>query len=354
MSTRDREQARIKAEQKRLEEERNLLLDYALAQKKDYLQAYLRKRDLAFSGTKEILKGRILDHIKEYKLSYEEIADFLDTVEGWGDQSVYLYEVPAGTISLWRSKPQMLRNKLSAHNLEKLINQKVPVLLPAEISLSSIILTENKLQFQWVQKHEWFQRDSTLDKDSDDIRIRGWRRHLERLITRFEIDLKNGEGHLTIPAVGSEAITNSDGTKLTAHSRYQALRDEFETILEPWLGISSFSKITLKKAIEKLETSKEVIRKRIPFLTPEGMLFELSSTIQDKDVFADYRSEKVRGQIPNDSPGQGGSYKWIECDHLKKRVSVKLHGQEQRISFLNQCDESEVRYVLSRIRDLAK
>jgi hypothetical protein len=238
--------------------------------------------------------------------------------------------------------------------MENLINQKVPVLLPEAVTLSAVTLDTKKIQFRWVQKHEWHSRDTKLDKETQDILIRGWRKHLERLITRFEVDLKTGEAMLTIPAVGSEALTNPDGTKQTSHSRYQKLREEFELILEPILNLSSFPQVGLKKAIANLEHSEEVIRKRIPFLSPEGMLFEISSTIKDKDVFEDFRSEAVRKEIPPDSPGQGGSYKWLECKELKKGISIKIFGQEQRICFLVQCDESEVRYVLSRIREIAK
>lgn len=345
-----------RAKQKQIAREQKLLLEFALAQKKEFLQGYLRKRGLSSSGNKDVLRERILDHIKEFKLSYEEIAGFLDTVEGWGAQSIFLYKAPDGTVDLWRRQPEAIRNKLVSENLGPLINTKKTLLLPEKATLSQINLDEKRIQFIWVEKHEWFRRDTTLDNtDNLGYELRGFRRHLERRITRFECNLETGESMLCIPAMSNALEAPTDGNRLASHSKYQKVREEFAAILEPIMNISSFTQVEIRSVITLLESSQEVMRKENVFETPEGMHFKLLSTIINKDINEDHRTKKVRDVIPSDSPGLNGSYQWLQKEKaLDRNISVKLFGQEQRIAIALKCDEDEVRYVLSRIRALAE
>ena len=341
------------AEGMKLEEER--LIEFALGQKKEFLQALLKEKGLAFSGTKEQIRERVANYLKDEELTIQDLVNFLDSVEGWGDQSIYIYSAPTYLINQWRKDNSSLKESIRSAGWGKIINVKRTLFLPEEPELSTITLTDRLIQFTWVEKHEWFQRTRDFDDVEGDIVLRAFRRNLERRVTRFEVDLTTGICLMTIPKISNLPTNADDGEDEKKLGKYEKIRDGFEEKLTKVLPISSFKKFSLKKTIEKLQESDEVMRRENVFETPDRSQIRLLSASSDIDTREDIRVEALRSKIPADTPGTAGNYKWLPSKGgLGREIGVKLYGLENRVAINVQCTEEEVRYVLSRIRKLGQ
>jgi len=58
---------------------------------------------LAKSGTKEVLTERLRQYLNEDLQNAVELPEYLNKIDGWENQHVYLYLSPAGISKKWRS-----------------------------------------------------------------------------------------------------------------------------------------------------------------------------------------------------------------------------------------------------------
>jgi hypothetical protein len=323
-------------------EEKESLLDFVIARKKEFVQEFLRDRKLAFSGTKEEMRSRLEQYIVAGKVSIDELVAFLDSVEGWGNQHVFLYRAPPKATKLWSSE-ENARAVLRKHKLENLFNRPRPVLIPDEPQLSTIEWTRKRVRFLWVQRRVWHTRLEGMDledEDDPDIEYRAYKRHEERAISHFDWHFLGGQSMLLL-----RAYTGAD---------YQQDKSEYENLLEPLVGLSDFTELGLDKVIKTLRESDEVRRRETDFKTIEGSGIRLTSSSSDRDTLADPLVRKLSDDLVESAiSGRFGNFYWKPCNELDREIAVRIYVDHQGSSRVNipvQCTEEEVLYVLSRIR----
>ncbi|MCW5891422.1 MAG: SAP domain-containing protein [bacterium] len=69
-------------------------LELLFAHKLEFIREFLRDRELPVSGSKEELRERLRQAVVGDYVSVGEVLLYLDQIEGWGDQHLYLYTVP--------------------------------------------------------------------------------------------------------------------------------------------------------------------------------------------------------------------------------------------------------------------
>jgi hypothetical protein len=74
----------------KVEADLELLLDCALAHRAETLRAFLEQAGLAKSGIKDVLRDRLRDYLDEDYRRAVEITEFLNLIEGWGNQHLYI------------------------------------------------------------------------------------------------------------------------------------------------------------------------------------------------------------------------------------------------------------------------
>jgi hypothetical protein len=84
---------------------RSLVRSVVLAQGNIFIRELLRRKGLTIGATKEDFEANLMKAIDTGELQLSDVTTWLDEVEGWGDQHVYLYRVPARVIgdTLWNS-----------------------------------------------------------------------------------------------------------------------------------------------------------------------------------------------------------------------------------------------------------
>jgi hypothetical protein len=339
------------------DDEKQLLIEFCLSKKKEFLAHFLKQRGLPFSGTREILRERLNEYLSNGELTIEELTYFLNRVEGWGNQHIYVYQAPGGSLSKWRTIAQA-KKALAEVDLEDLLNAPKPLIMPEKPELSTVQLENDRLRFVWIERKIWYQRSEDDDQfPNDELVLRAYKINIERRITSFEIDLLEGNAHLALPNISKSAVeidsTTGGGKKKKDH--YQVLREQFESYLEPLIGISTYKRVRLSKAITKLEKSTEVKSREDGFETLQGGQILFTSPDVNSDTKLDSSMNSVKAAIPGDVKGTLGSYYWQPSPGgLTRVLFVKVTAPENSVAFRVQCTEDEVRYVLSRIRKLCK
>ena len=121
-------------------EEREALIDFVLALRKSHIRDFLKLVELPVSGTKPDLRERLQEALKNGGLALEQLVAFLDTVAPWGKQHVFLYDGPRFDLRRWK-EPGHVQGLLKEHRLGKLFNARLALVLPDELTLSSVTHT---------------------------------------------------------------------------------------------------------------------------------------------------------------------------------------------------------------------
>jgi len=306
------------------------------AHKLDSIRPIFKEHGLKTTGAKPALESRLTQAISERVLTADEIVEALDSIEGWGNQHVYLYSVPIGICKKWKNETAV-RERLEKIGRDDLLNQKKPVLLPEEPTLSTIEWTASRVRFVWVEKREWTARRDELDETEGRIKYKAFESKEERGITSFDWDLNTGEASLQIQ-------------RLPSGENYEPHRQQYGESLGELIEFEAFTQLSISKAIKKLEKSKEVSNRQVEHETITGGTARFTSKGRKTDAFDDPALKSSRDALGKTASVLGNFY-WIENPpHLNRSIHTKLYASDKRIGIFGECLESEVQYVLSRIR----
>lgn len=149
-------------------EERDALLDFVLALRKSHIRDLLKAVDLPVSGTKSDLRSRLQEALDNGGLALERLVDFLDTLAPWGKQHVFLYDGPRFDIRRWK-EPSHVQGLLKQHRLGKLFNARLPLVLPDELTLSSVTHSDGRLRVTAIQKRDYSERAPDYDEERETL-----------------------------------------------------------------------------------------------------------------------------------------------------------------------------------------
>lgn len=337
-------------------DEQKYLIEFCVSKKREFVNEFLKDNGLRPSSNREELRQALHDYIEQGDLSIDELAKFLNRVEGWGNQHIFFYHAPPGSFSLWRDATRV-KTLLANNNVYDLLNAPRPVLMPDRPQLSTIELSDNRLKFIWVQKKIWYQRQEDQDELRDeDIVLRAFRMHVERRITWFELNLISGHDYLSIPNIAkanADVEPDERGTTKKKKDHYEVLRQRFETELAPFLSVSSYPRTRIRKAITALEASDEVMARTSGSETIAGNKVIFQSSDEQTDIKSDKILADYKLKMPQGIKSTEGSYYWQEgYNGLTKNLFVKMSVHSSCIAFREQLSEQDVRNVLQRIRIL--
>jgi hypothetical protein len=314
-----------------------LVLDYLLSHKQAFLQDFLRKHSLPFSGTKQRLRERVEAHLAEDRLAASDLVQVLNRIEGWGNQHIYLYKAPDRAIEPWLTESSV-RSRLYGLGLAGLFGRPRPLVLPDERTLSSIEWASERVRFVWVEKQQWEERVAGQDIEQDGMVWRAYRLNVSRGLIAFDWDLVSGYAMLMI-------------RRLPHGTRYDAIKKELESVLEPLVSLSQFERLRVSRAIPDIQRSSEVRRRHISYRTIRGGEASLTSAGRSRDALADPALKRADSALEGDTTGLLGDFYWLPAQGgLKSELHSRLYAQDQRVGIFGEHQEKDVRHVISRIR----
>lgn len=165
-----------------------------MEQANPFIRALVKGRVPRMGNNRAELRDNILDAARSGNLTLRDIDDWLDDVEGWGDQSIYLYRLPATEKDPFAGDVDKLRQRLEK-NLEANLWDAKPTKLvfPRNLELTRVDLAQDSSQLTmvWYQALAVWKRDKSYDfeqnVDGDDLSFEAYRERVRRAVMRLEV-----------------------------------------------------------------------------------------------------------------------------------------------------------------------
>lgn len=325
-----------------MNDEEQLAIEYLFSHNLDVARSLLKHCRLSEKGDKATLRKRIEGGLGK-AIDPTEITRILDEIEGWGNQHIVLFQSTDAIASLWK-KPATLVDVADKLDLTSLVNGVRPILLPDEPTLSQIIWTKKHVRFVWVQKRIWHVRREELDERKGDIELRAYQVQNRRGICYFDWNLVSGSAALLMQL-------------LPKATEYKALQSRLLDDLGNWLPVAAFETTGLQGLIGKLEASTEVSRRNLVLATADRSEVDIKSGDRNTDAYADKSIVALRKAMNKEGPvaSRRGFFYWQVADKfLDRTIPMRVYPKDNRLSIHGQCTESEVQYVLSRVRSVCE
>jgi hypothetical protein len=335
------------------DDEQSRIVTDLLALKKLQIAGFLAQVNLPRSGTKKDIRDRIETALADKSLMLGRIVEFLDAVIPWGKQHVYLYDGPKSSIADWR-KTEYLAKLLTDNGMATLLNARIPLVLPENMAMSSILHDGKRLRVVAVKKRVWWERDEHYDDlavtdEGDDVQLHGFVRRVTRGLVAFEWNLTSNTAFLQI-------------SQLPTRGKYDEVAKEFFDLVSGWLDRAHFSTVDLRPAIKRiheLEESNEAEARShgIRYRTLAGNRLEGRSVSRSNSFVADAVIGAAMSGVRKVGVAHLGNFYWLPGQNgapvrnvLDDEVHLEVHGADHRINFRTPNTEEVIRYVLSRIR----
>ena len=316
------------------------LVDCAMVHKAETLRRFLADAGIAKSGTKDVLKDRLRDYLQQDSKNAVELTEYLNLIEGWGNQHVYLYTAASGLYPKWRNE-NYVKDLLKRNRVLSVLNKPRPVVLPPSPTLASIFWTPQRVRFIWNERREWFERrdDADIEATEENLVFRAWQRKTARGTLAFDWDLQTGHAMLMIQ-------------RLPTGTQYSGIRDVMVKWLAPFVDLNAFEVVRVSTAIKSILESGEVRERRTRWETMAGGKATFTSPAQHKDIRDDATLRKMEAAGSGAIQGSMGNMYWLPRDGatLKQEFHSLMHRKDQRVGIMGEKIEQEVRYVIGRIR----
>lgn len=324
------------------------ILDLVFVHNKIYIKQLLQSLGQPVSGSKREYRD-LLKHLVSRKLLTEEnLIEFLNQIEGWGDQHIYAFKPLSREIRRSWKDSSFIEKTLKAAGVHDLLKKSRPLLLPEDTTLSSIEVDKDRIRFIWTSKHVWEERVEEQDKINKNtgMAFKAFRIKEQRAVFAFDLDLITGESMLLISRVPNNS-----------NSIYEDIKHQLTTDLKPIIDISSLQPIDLRTAFAKVEVSDEVRARQSEEQTPRGSRAKFTSSNRKEGIDKDSAIVSARSVIKGTSQTYMGNLYWnVEKSNgnLGSEVHTILHCKDNRIAIYGERHETEVRYILGRLRFFAQ
>jgi hypothetical protein len=328
--------------------EKDALLQLArgivLAQGNTFIKELLREKNIRIGATKTEFEQNMVAAIESGELQREHIESWLNEVEGWGDQHIYIYTIPSAIRGAMRDSVA-IEKKIRAAGLLGLWNKSLSLEFPRKSTLTGINQQDDQLTFVWHQGTEFAIRKRDMDRreeiQGDTYEFRAYRIRSDRSVTRFVARPKDGLAAIFIQSAWDE-------------DEHQTLLRDISDVVNKIVPFDSLQRLVIEKAIKQLDgdaLNRSGVVVQSTRLSAAGAYIEFASTstsggYQEIGVVRDVR----RAVQPKQFTGTNGSFLVPRSDSDPQKIRVKLYGEDRRVRLTHQMTQSEVWSVIERIR----
>lgn len=165
------------------------LLDLVLLQGNRFIKEFLRSRGLPIGTNKQQFEEHLRKAIADHELTPEVIREWLSDVEGWGNQHVFVFDVPDGDVDAVRER-DTFEDLVAAAGLAELLDAEIPFDPGDDLTLATIRHWDDGLSFLWVRGSPALIRRKDLDYEEEtegtEIEFHAYERRWSRVAARFE------------------------------------------------------------------------------------------------------------------------------------------------------------------------
>jgi hypothetical protein len=314
------------------------LIAQVIATHRRHAQALLVELGLPGSGTKADQAKMLQVAVDQGRLTPDRLVEFLDEIQAWGNQRVFLFRAPGAVVLRWRSEAYV-RAALTIAKMEHLLNSRRTIFLPESATVSSITLTDVLFTITWVQARHWFEKVGERYEDGGDRREKTEMKRTTRALFSFELDLESGVAMIRVP-------------QLSGRPDYEDLKDNVVSWLARFLDVAAFEVVDPSPAIEGLQKQPDITVRKAGYRDSRDGRISLASADSESDVFDSPEAVLIKSALA-DSPPKTGSFYLEPNGEFDRRLHFLVDGGEKSITISGQQTEEEVRHVLGRIQRLS-
>lgn len=336
------------------EKARRLVRDVILAQTNVFIKELLFEKGIQGGVTKDDFQQKLEDGISAGTITYVDLQAWVDDVEGWGDEHVYIYRMldPIGDLL---DDEKRVAARVDKAGLGAFWKRDASLAFPNTLRLTRIDLTGNELTCTWHRRTDWEKRDGTRDFDhwegDEHYFYKAYREVARRDV--FRVVLKPSVMAVFIPG-GQEPKTHGD------------LREALANDVVKLMRFSNCEPYSMSEAIKILDSAatkakvKRTLRARITrFNSPSGGSVQFASATDES--YADVEAlREVRGAVqlrkfrggagevdfyPPVKPGSGAK----QSAAAERRVRVHLYDAYDRIRIYTRLTRDDVWWILRKI-----
>jgi hypothetical protein len=334
------------------DEEREKVVGYAMDLTRPQLNSLLSDNNISISGNKKDVRERLINHLESGEITYTTLVNFIDTVEPWGKQHVFLFDPPSINIRRWKNK-DTFHKLLEEKKVAQYLDNHLPLILPNQLSLSSIDHSQSRLRITAVERRDSWEREEDLDRDDktddgDAVQYRAYIHYVSRGILAFEWNFITGTASLQI-------------SQLPTHFKYEDSLENFSELVGPWLNLDIFPKTDLGRAIGRFHEleengTPETRSHGIDYTTFTGRRLQGRSASSQDSLFGEAVIDTALKNVRQLGTGHLGNFYFLPAsgNPLTEEVHASILGDRQRVSFPTANGEEVVRYVLQRVRAACK
>src|ERR1051326_5539787 len=169
----------------------DLVRDVILAQTNVFIKELLRRKGYTGATNKQQIEGQLREAIDSGSLTYDDLTNWMEQTEGWGNEHVYLYKVPDGLVE-WLSNPTKIKARLEKEGRGYLWQADRSLLFPEICTLTGVYHAHGELMFVWHEGAGYKRRASEKDFEEDDeygehYYYQAYRRVSQRDVTRVVV-----------------------------------------------------------------------------------------------------------------------------------------------------------------------
>lgn len=325
------------------------------AQGNRFIKELLREKGIRIGANKDDFERNLTDAIESGKLDLNDVERWLELVEGWGNQHVYLYSI-SSTLRKDLTRPK-IRKRAANAKLQRLWDEKTLLTFPDKPQLTSISFTDSVLRLVWQESSPgWIpvpEKNYIQEEGLDTFEYRAWRMFERRAITRFEAHLDKGLAGLFIanPIQGDEHQAAIDEAK-----RVIGLLLDLPALERGQIDISIVARNLDQRNVPTNITSSPPVRAQKSRLASGGAYVEFAADASDKAYWEEAAIRDVRKSVktPQLAAFHGGEgifvfQKATGPDELTRPLRVQLYAKDNRVRLWAMMDAGEVWTILAKL-----
>ena len=326
-----------------------LVRGVVLAQGNAFIKELLRSRGVKIGTTKADFQENMVQAIERGELQRQHVDYWLNEVEGWGNQHVYLLKLSKSIRNdpAWRD-PRRIEKKVLGAGFTKQWNAHASLEYPPVHTLTGIYFEDGVLRFVWHKGLEFWLRDKTKDYreeiDADTYEFRASRLRGERAVTRFEIRPFDG-----LAAIFVQIAVDDEEHKTVV----QDVKSTVDRVW-PFDELEPFAVASVIKRLDTRSLAQGEISAHSTRLNSAGAYVEFGAT-SAQSGYQDFTPvrEVRRAVRPASFTGTTGTFRvpTIDTDGKTRQVRIQLYGEQRRIKLASQMTATEVWSVLHLIRE---
>lgn len=320
-----------------------------------FIKELLRDKGIRIGLNKETFENNLYKAIESGNLLLKDIETWLKSIEGWGNQHVYLFNLTS--VIRKNLTNQKIRYKVQRAGLDNLWNGDTVLAFPDKPTLTSISFKKQVLRLVWQECSPGWTPVPDKDFEEEDgidlFKYHAYRKVEKRVITRFEAHLDKGLGGLFI----ARPIQDKEhDAAIREAKQIIGLLLDLQELENNEFDISVVSRNIDQQNVPTNTNPNPEVKAQKSRLSSGGAYVEFAAQSRDsayweERAIGDIRRAVRNNQLP-DFQGRDGVFIFQEgndADDLDRPLRIQLYGKSNRVRMWAQMDVDEVWKIITKL-----